>query len=72
MPNKEFEVHILNELGINKARIIAKEFDELLNVLKELCPESREFSITKTKLEEASFFAKKAMACQKENWKDAA
>lgn len=61
--NKEFTVHILNEAGIDKAKRIANLFDAFLNDLKALCPDSREFSIVKTKLEEASFFAKKAMAC---------
>lgn len=60
--NPEFKVHILNETGIFKAHRIAQKFDELLNNLKDLCPEGRELSIVKTKLEEASFFAKKSMA----------
>ena len=60
--NKEFEVHILNEDGIQKARDIAEIFDHTLELLKQFCPESREFSIVKTKLEEACFFAKKSMA----------
>ncbi len=60
--NKEFEVHMLNETGRVKARSIATVFDGLLDCLKEICPEGREFSICKTKLEEASFFAKKSMA----------
>ena len=61
--NKEFEVHILTEAGILKAEILAKLFDELLNTLTmHHCPNNREFSIVKTKLEEACFFAKKSMA----------
>lgn len=60
--NKEFQVHVLSAEGINRAREIATCFDALLNGLKSLCPESREFSIVRTKLEEACFFAKKAMA----------
>ena len=65
--NNEFRVHILNESGIMKAKLIADHFDNLLEQLKNLCPESREFSICKTKLEEASFFAKKSMAKGIEN-----
>jgi len=59
--NKEFRVHMLNDEGKAKAKIIANYFDELLENLKSYCPDSREFSIVKTKLEEACFFAKKAM-----------
>lgn len=61
--NKEFEVHILSQDGINTALLIATLFDEFLDELKKLVPESRELLIVKTKLEEASFFAKKGMAC---------
>ena len=67
--NPEFEVHILSEDGIKAARMIANVFDETLNQLIALCPEGREFSIVKTKMEEASFFAKKAMAKDPENWR---
>lgn len=64
--HKEFEVHLLNEQGINIAQSLAIRFDELLSWLETVLPEGREFSIVKTKLEEASFFAKKAMAVNKE------
>ena len=57
-----FQVHKLNEQGLAKARFIAGAFDILLASLKTLCPEGREFSIVKTKLEECCFFAKKSMA----------
>jgi hypothetical protein len=60
--NKEFQVHILNEDGITKAKKLVEYFDNLLDILKGLCPEGREFSIVKTKLEEACFFAKKSIA----------
>lgn len=65
--NKEFTVHMLNDQGKQKAGAIAQAFDECLEKLKVVCPESREFAITKTKLEEASFFAKKSMANHTEN-----
>lgn len=66
--NKEFTVHMLNESGKVKAAIIAVAFDALLDKLLEVNPEvSREMSLVRTKLEEASFFAKKAMACRPEN-----
>ncbi len=83
--NTEFAVHILNEDGIKKAKMIAAVFDDALEELKTLCLRSssaggitlpshflngREFAIVKTKLEEASFFAKKAMAMLPENQKE--
>lgn len=67
--NPEFEVNRLNEDGIDKAEAIALMFDSLLNDLKDFCPEGREFSIVRTKLEEASFFAKKSMARSSVNQK---
>lgn len=67
--NKEFRVHLLNEVGIEKANKIATAFDGLLEQLKTICPEGREFSIVRTKLEEASFFAKKSMAMDLVNQK---
>lgn len=60
--NSEFEVHILNEEGIQSAKDIAFLFDEFLEKLKPYCCAGRELSIVRTKLEEASFFAKKSMA----------
>lgn len=62
-----FEVHMLNETGKGKARLIAESFDALLTDLSDLCGVCREMSIVKTKLEEACFFAKKSMANQPEN-----
>lgn len=67
-----FRVHILNEQGIEKAQKLANAFDDLFDHLERLVGagvNSREFSLVKTKLEEASFFAKKAMASQPENQK---
>lgn len=69
--NPEFAVHILNESGIEKAKVLACKFDELLCSLIALCPSGREFSIVKTKLEEACFFAKKSIANAAENQKAA-
>lgn len=65
---KEFQVHMLNETGKSKALAIANAFDDCLASLENLCNvQSREFSLVKTKLEEACFFAKKAMANVTEN-----
>lgn len=60
--NKEFQVHMLNEGGKNLAKAIATSFDTCLSQLRAMCPPGREMSIVATKLEEACFFAKKAMA----------
>ena len=57
-----FEVHMLNDTGKPKARAIAEIFDTALSNLTALCPAGRELAIVKTKMEEACFFAKKAMA----------
>lgn len=65
--HSEFTFHLLNDQGKVKANAIAEVFDELLTKLEVVCPVSREFSICKTKLEEASFFAKKSMANNPEN-----
>jgi hypothetical protein len=65
--NKEFAIHMLNELGKIKAKEIADAFDECLERIKEVCPEGRELSIAKTKLEESCFFSKKAMASAEGN-----
>jgi hypothetical protein len=67
----EFEVHILNDGGIAKAKEMALAFDELLAKLDPLMPVSSRYrSLVCTKLEEASFFAKKAMAVLPENQKE--
>lgn len=58
----EFAVHMLNEEGKEKAKKIAQGFDDLMEGLELLCMSGRELSIVRTKLEEACFFAKKAMA----------
>lgn len=60
--NPEFEVHILNERGIAAAKELAEIFDKTLDQLSTYCSPGREWSIVKTKLEEASFFAKKSLA----------
>lgn len=84
MINSEFAVHILNDEGIEKAKQLAASFDSFLEQLKKLCLHDqnrggillagnayngREFAIVRTKLEEASFFAKKALAMLPENQK---
>lgn len=59
-----FAVHMLNEQGKANATDIANKFNSLLSDLEKVAgdPPSREWSFVKTKLEEACFYAKKAMA----------
>ena len=66
MNRPEFQVHLLNQEGIDNAKILAKDFSTLLNEIISIVgtEQNREMSIVKTKLEEASFFAKKALANQ--------
>lgn len=65
---QEFQVHMLNQVGMQKARDIASSFSVLLNDLEELCgKDGREMALVRTGLQEASFFAKRAMAMNPEN-----
>jgi len=64
----EFDVHILNPEGISRARRIAQSFSGLLDELEHLCgTDGREMAIVRTKLQEAAFYAKRAMAVRPEN-----
>lgn len=66
--NPLFEVHMLNEQGKELAKAIAGEFHGFLCSLEGMIgQEWREMSIVRIKLEEACFFAKKAMANQEKN-----
>lgn len=67
----EFGVHLLNDDGIAKAKEMAFRFSDLTEWLEQpgMCVSSRELSLAKTKLEEACFFAKKAMATNLMNQK---
>jgi hypothetical protein len=68
MPRAEFAVHMLNETGKSRARTLADLFSDLLDNVEFLVgSQGREIAIVRTKLEEASFFAKKAMASRPEN-----
>lgn len=63
-----FDVHRLNEIGMDKAHGIQAAFSEALRALEGLCgTDGREMAIVRTKLEEACFFAKRAMAIKPEN-----
>ncbi len=66
--SSEFAVHRLNEWGLECAGEIARAFDDLLHRLEgPTCGElsnSRERSLVVTHLQQACFFAKRAMALQ--------
>jgi len=62
--NQEFKVHKLTDVGLENAKALAVHFDALLKNILEITgtDKSREISLVRTKLEEACFFAKKALA----------
>lgn len=70
-----FQTFMLNEDGKAKARRMGEAFDQLMTELENLsgvAPETRsegarEMAIVRTKLEEACFYSKKAMAIQARN-----
>ena len=66
-----FKVHMLNDEGKAKARLLAANFEDFHKSIQFLCEGpnggARELAIVRTKLEEACFFAKKAMAMQDVN-----
>ncbi len=57
-----FQSHPLNDSGRIKYVTIGEAFTELLDRIQPLCIEGREWSIVRTKLEEASFYARKSMS----------
>ena len=64
----EFDVHLLNDMGVRKATRIAVIFSRSLEELETVCgADGREMAIVRTKLQEACFFAKRAMAANPEN-----
>jgi len=65
--HKEFAVHRLNDNGMDKAQAVAEAFDACLTELEKYMVDPRCAAIVRTKLEEASFFAKKSMAMAPEN-----
>lgn len=70
----EFQVHVLNDIGIDRAKGVGELFSEFLDKLESFIPQTpsqngREMALVKTKLQEASFFAKRAIAVLPENQK---
>jgi hypothetical protein len=65
--HKEFESYRLNEKGKRTLFRVKASFDALLNELEGALIPSREMSIVRTKLEEASFYAAKALSLDHTN-----
>lgn len=59
--SKLFKVHILNELGLEKAKELANHFEDVLEYVEDVAESGRELSLFKTHLEQACFYAKKAI-----------
>ena len=64
-----FQVHRLNDDGQARAGSVAKAFNTLVRALRKKVPGNRERAICEMKLEEACFFAKKAIASDPANRK---
>lgn len=67
-----FKVHRLNTQGIQAAEQLAKDFTALLRKVEALAaapgqPAGRELALVRTKLQEACFNAKRAMAMNPAN-----
>ncbi len=61
--NPLFQVHRLNKGGLEKAEELAGLFDDLLKGMERInLRDGRELALARTHLEEACFFAKKALA----------
>lgn len=62
----EFQVHMLNERGVEVASAIAEVFSATLDTIDKLVPPGRERSLVVTKLQEAAFWAKRGVAVNPE------
>ena len=67
----EFQVHMLNDAGVGKAKMLGEIFSEALDAIEKLVPASRERSLVITKLQEASYWAKRGIAIDPANQKEA-
>lgn len=63
---KEFSVHLLNDQGVTKATMLALAFSDCLDACERAGVTGRELALVVTKLQEASFFAKRSIALQPE------
>lgn len=58
----EFQVHLLNDAGLDKATQLGEIFSEALDKIEKLVPAGRPRSLVVTKLQEASYWAKRGIA----------
>lgn len=58
----EFNVHILNQAGIDAARAVAEVFSEALTKLEAQGLTGRELALVVTNLQQAGFWAKRGIA----------
>lgn len=66
----EFKTHQLNEAGMAKAEEIGATFTAALDKLEAICgKDGREMALVRTHLQDASFYAKRAVAVRPENQK---
>jgi len=61
---------MLNGIGLAKAKELGEIFSEALNRIEYFVPAGRERALVITKLQEASFFAKRGIALDPANQKD--
>lgn len=66
---QEFQVHMLNDAGIDKASQLGEIFSNALAEIEKIVPNSRERSLVITKLQEASYWAKRGIAVDPANQK---
>jgi hypothetical protein len=66
---QEFQVHLLNADGLSKATKLGEIFSAALDQIETVVPTGRERAIVVTKLQEASFFAKRGIAVDPANQK---
>lgn len=62
--------YLLNDEGLQRTKELKSKLQAGINDVLALLPEGREKSIFKTKVEEAAFFATRAIAMQPENHKE--
>ena len=66
--SNDFKFIALNDKGRAECQKVEEVFNNAYAILQGLCPSCREFNLVFTKLQEASYFAKKAVSLNEENW----